>query len=1397
MALPAKRADSGAFLPMKIGIPKPALISWLLALAALTSLSVQLPADAPVSGGPGKPPGGAWMGDPIYVNSGAFGYSLPLLRLGGPLPLDYALNYRTDGSWMGLGVPMDPNSTAHFQHSIFPNVESWAADSSGAIRVYFETMRPGELLCFLGRQSSGTWSWMQQEASPVRYALTRSASGAYWLMDPASEKIYVFEPYSTANGYRILAYMDRNENRWTYSYASNSTILPGRVEDGLGRSLQFTFASTPAFELRRALTGITDQSGRTISFESTPLAYYTSATDPAGKKTSFAFDVSKYLAQVTRPLGNVPYKQVYADASLNGAVARRTATQTDAYGRVTSLGYDSASNKVSVTYPDKTTQIFRSFDNNASLQSITDASGRQTLFTQTSLLQPGGTTDRLGNRTSLTYHPESGKVLSITNANGKTTNFTYVAQSQVFSHPKVTGETVTFTFYNLSRIDYPDKTNEQFTYDSKGNCIRYQNPAGSATIFTYNSRGQVLTAQNPAGGTVTFAYNTDGTLASRGDSDTGTVANSYDNYKRPSQVGYPDGSSVRYTYDLNDRITATTDGRGNTTSYSYDDNGNLVRLTDALGKTVQYAYDQMDRVVSVTDRLGKATTFAYDSMGRLASATDPTGISTTYEYDVHGWLNRATRAQQSYRWEYDNEGSLISTILPSGAIVRKGVDPTGHSNTLTSATGGTTKLVRSEMDRVTSVTDPLNRLTRYGYDARGLLTDVTLADNSAARYERSASGWLSKITDSNSRDWLFARSPMGRLISGTDPLNQARQVRYDSLGRLNQVAYPSGDTLAVTRDMAGNAIRLLYSGGPDLSFTYDALNRVTNAGELQIVYDNESRVTTTADSGTAFGITRDDAGRIASASYANGSFSVNYTYDAATGRLIGVRDTLTQSQIQFAYDADRRLVGIARGNGVNSTLTYDGASRLTGVRDARVGSVPMIDIQATMNAAGEVASMRTTVPLDPAPLLSPQVPRFSYDAASQINSAGYRYDDRGRMVSDGSRTYTWDGASRLAGTGEATLTYNSFGDLRTRTAGAKTIRYYCNRAFAMNPIVAEQDTASLRFVRYYIWTPGGQLLYMIDAADSNRAYFYHPDRAGSILALTDVGGNVTDSYAYTPHGNLLQHRGNSSQPFTYLGYFGVRQEGESGTLYQMRARYYDAVSGRFLTRESRWPNLADPRQINPYAYALNNPVSFADITGREPAATDVYRWQVFWYEGGMAHSAFGVRSGITIPTPNGPPASPRSLSPSGVQGRWIASCGGDTQAFNKILALIASQHSNGSGGHAIATDSLLGQEWDDWYGFAALASFYEAEQHMGTPGTTDFGPSTYGNTVTYQTNTPTSNVYDLGPSTFGSFEYGLQFVPPGQVPMATIIYNVYGLASGYDYGPTSSSILFSEGVSRP
>jgi RHS repeat-associated protein len=192
-------------------------------------------------------------------------------------------------------------------------------------------------------------------------------------------------------------------------------------------------------------------------------------------------------------------------------------------------------------------------------------------------------------------------------------------------------------------------------------------------------------------------------------------------------------------------------------------------------------------------------------------------------------------------------------------------------------------------------------------------------------------------------------------------------------------------------------------------------------------------------------------------------------------------------------------------------------------------------------------------------------------------------------------TFAWDGASRLtkidAGTiDETTLAYDGLGDVTTRSRGGTTTNYFYHHAITLHPLVAENSGGSMR---YYVWTPRGTLLWCTEPAGAGPR-FYHYDRIGSTLALTDRGGAITDTYAYTPYGERLGQTGTSTQPFTFAGAFGIRGE---GAFYQMRARYYDPLTARFLSRDIAPPRLHDPRTLDPYLYALGNPTNYVDRDG--------------------------------------------------------------------------------------------------------------------------------------------------------------------------------------------------------
>ena len=246
----------------------------------------------------------------------------------------------------------------------------------------------------------------------------------------------------------------------------------------------------------------------------------------------------------------------------------------------------------------------------------------------------------------------------------------------------------------------------------------------------------------------------------------------------------------------------------------------------------------------------------------------------------------------------------------------------------------------------------------------------------------------------------------------------------------------------------------------------------------------------------------------------------------------------------------------------------------------------------TRDPAGNTVRESVTLPLYAS--LADQPITGTYNDLNQVVSWGsdaYAYDADGNLTGiSGNKpmSASYDQENRLIAITRngimTTYSYNSLGQRTKAVTGTQTVNYYYDPSGRL----LFQTNGSGQMVSYYLHA-GRRLVAM--GTPAGGYYFYHYDKTGNTLAMTDSGGAVVAAYAYLPFGEITNRSGVLANPFTYVGAYGVMDEGQG--LYFMKHRYYDALTGRFLQKDP----LGFRGGTNLYAYVNNNPVNFKDPEG--------------------------------------------------------------------------------------------------------------------------------------------------------------------------------------------------------
>lgn len=1035
-----------------------------------------------------------------------------------------------------------------------------------------------------------------------RRTFIRRADGAFNTPAGSSERLFergdgaqILDPTGRVwffdSAGKLRAWTDRNANRTTLTYDGQGRL--STVSDADGNTLAY------AYDGSGRLTSVTDSASRQVGFAYTT-GRLTAVTDAEGAIWRYAYDTEGRMTTVFQAEeGNARSPRAAAPTVTNeydsfGRIIR----QTDGVGVVTTFGWSDFRNRE--VYPDAT-QTTHHYNERRLLTGIEDATGQRNRLVIDGRGYIRQLIDKLGATELYTYSLPAGMLAAITDGEGATQSYLFASRSQTITHPLSPTLSFAFVFQELTRIDYPDGTSESFQRDGRGNVTRWTDRTDALFTYLYNGRGQPIRITNPSGGVTQISYHADATPASVSDSDTGITSYTYDSAKRVIRVDFPDGTNEQYVYDANDLLTRFSDGKGTISRSTFDANRNATQIVRGVGTGVEqmtaFEYDALDRLTRLVDPAGNPIQFSYTFFGGLDKATLPDGTALDVDYDSRQRVAQVTLPTgQTVAIQQNDEGLLTGARFPSGRAVAISSDRRGLYTEIVDPIGRGATLRRNPVGRVVSVQDRLGNAVSIEYDGNGRLLGITTPVIGTVRYLRNGLGNLTEIRTLTGNSWLFDNSTMGRRTRLTDPLGNQWQYAYDARGRLATTTHPDGETESRSYDDNGNLTQRAFSGGLTLGYNYDALNRLTATASaaVSLAYDSRDNVTATTMHGVTVETTYDANNRIKSVKYGD-ALTVFYTYNAK-GQVTKISDSLSGGSVEYEYDADGLIVVIRRANGIHTEFSRDANGRITRIRHGNLGTIE-IDYDAEDN----VLRLLEALPDDASAVLAQQVQSLLFDQAEQIVSPGFTHDKRGRRTADNGRSYTWDGADRLAAISQAGVNtafeYTALGEASTRTVNGVVTDFLYNYAQAGRPLIGELRNGG--FIRAYVYAPGGALLYFVDVP-LGKAFFYHFNQVGTTLFLTDGVGQVSDTYGYSIFGEMKTHNGpNREQLFTFVGELGVRREGDTG-LYQMRARYYDSSTLRFLSREPLWPLLDFPQALNPYQYAFGNPLRFVDPSGLHP-----------------------------------------------------------------------------------------------------------------------------------------------------------------------------------------------------
>ena len=661
------------------------------------------------------------------------------------------------------------------------------------------------------------------------------------------------------------------------------------------------------------------------------------------------------------------------------------------------------------------------------------------------------------------------------------------------------------------------------------------------------------------------------------------------------------GNITKYEYGYLNKVTKTytpfntkSDGSVNysVTENQYDKNGNVTLTKQTVQKqdssTAKYSvtqnqYNAQGLLTQVTLSDGTSngekniTKYFYNNGGiqtkmetGLNSANDSDYMTTNYEYDAWGHLVRTTDSTgyNSGATTYDLNGNVLTSTDANGNVTTNTYDALNRVLTANTVCSDTSKnvsksYVYDNMGRVRSKT--ANGVqTSYQYDSLGRVYQELSP--------KSFKGYFYEGVSQYAKEQLVGINHQ-TMYSST-------QYEYDAEMRIAQVKESGNLTATYTYDANGNKVSETLANGVVSTYSYNGCNKVTKLVTKSGNSDISSYEYSYYLDGSDACKVRNESGIIETTSY---------EYDGLK-RLTEESVSNGTTMDTYAYEYD--------DYGNRSKMTATGTEEYETVYDYNDANGNYTALLQKETKTVEETSSATTangLAASPTELIT------NSTADTGTKETVYSYDANGNQITktaeSKTETNTYDGLNQLIGftDGETTASYKYNADgLRTsKTVDGKTINHIWD---GNKQIVVDMDDSDWYSAEVYV--RGTNLLAKFSKQSGNvkTDYQYYTQNAhGDIVNLTDETGAVAKSYTYDAFGVEINPDTGDVNVFRFCGeYFDT----ETGTIY-LRARYYQASIGRFISRDSYTGKNTDPLSLNLYTYCCNNPIFLIDPSGNK------------------------------------------------------------------------------------------------------------------------------------------------------------------------------------------------------